>query len=154
MGTFAIENNNDVVRFINILNNDTNPILNIGDECYVMIWSIDTFHLPLICKAKIVDEKIVNIIDKIYTLQILDIRESETYKQKAYFNKCFEYRVTFNKPAKNVIVNKNVTLYTQQNAFFIRQNIDELLKIKENYLKTIKNDLKMKLQEINDYVGF
>ena len=73
-------------EFINLYSDD-NPMLNIGDDVYFMMFNNTDYHRPLICQGIIIEDKLSDTLNKSYFVELREIHESPKIIAEFFYNK-------------------------------------------------------------------
>ena len=129
-----------------------NPILEADDICYGLIFNIDDFHRPIMIKGVIVEDTFVGGMNKQYDIRIIEIIESPKIINEFVIGKQF---VLTN---KNVVTKRNTLITNNFNfnnylikldAYFVRKSESEILKLRNEYIQIIRNDLQKMISDLN-----
>lgn len=147
MDSFAYING----ELINLYSKD-NPILEADDICYGLIFNIDDYHRPIIIKGIIIEDTFVNGMNKQYDIRIIEILESPKVINEFVIGKQF---VLTN---KNVVTKRNTLITNNFNfndylikldAYFVRNSESEILKLRNEYIQIVRNDLQKMISDLN-----
>jgi hypothetical protein len=153
---FGYIGNTNTGEFINLYSVD-NPILDIDDIIYALIFNDIDYHYPLVVSGIINHYKITEGQNRIYYIQIQSINELPIIISKFIINKPFTVI-----PYKNNYVQTNkkkIQITTESDfskfilpveAFFCRNSEEKINVLKTEYLSVIKNDLIKMLNDINN----
>lgn len=159
MELHTLNNNNNQLIFVNLYS-DNNPLLDINDECFFLLHTTTDFHIPIICKGKIVKDRYNEQVDKTYFIQILEYIDSPKIIEKYLYGKSVSlYNLNNNiyPKAKQYIINKHTTLKFFEtkiygcSSFFVRKELSEIFKLRKSYIDIIENDLKRQVSEVVDF---
>lgn len=145
--------------FINLYSKE-NPILFTNDKCYFLFNNISDIHRPLIGYGTILQDQHTDGMNKIYFVALEEIFEDDiTIKKFLYSNKTVmlhnydnesltkSQKVHFLTPQTNQeFYNKNLF---RIEAFFVRSTIEEINKLRLEYVSVIKKDLEDQISDIN-----
>lgn len=129
-----------------------NPILEADDICYGLIFNIDDYHRPIVIKGIIIEDTFVNGMNKQYNIKIIEILESPKVINEFVIGKQF---VLTN---KNVVTKRNTLITNNFNfndylikldAYFVRNSESEILKLRNEYIQIVRNDLQKMISDLN-----
>lgn len=132
-----------------------NPILEENQECYGLIFNNESYHRPLIIRGIIIEDKFVDGMNKQYMVKILEIVESPKILQEFFINKLFylyPYHAEILKSKKLIRITKdwNANNYLIKiDAFFIRNNLEKIIELRNEYILIVRKDLEKMLSDIN-----
>lgn len=138
-------------ELINLYNKE-NPILEADDICYGLIFNIDDYHRPIMIKGIVVEDTFVNGMNKQYDIRIIEILESPKIINEFVIGKQF---VMTN---KNVVTKRNTLITNNFNfnnylikldAYFVRNSETEILKLRNEYIQIVRNDLQKMISDLN-----
>ncbi|MCK9417698.1 hypothetical protein M0Q97_13730 [Candidatus Dojkabacteria bacterium] len=142
-------------EFINLYSKD-NPILNSGDSCYFLMTNNSDYHRPLICKGNIIMDLFSDGLNKDYYIELTEILETPKVKCEfvlgAQFT-IFPYidEVLLNR--KLIVINENTNFNKNLfkiEAFFIRNNYEKIVDLRNEYIKIIKSEMLKQISEIDE----
>lgn len=144
-------------EFINLYSKE-NQILNINDNCYFLLTNTIDYHRPIICYGQIIDDKFTDGLNKVYFIQLNEVLESLDIVNKFFMHKTFNIY-----PYENSILkNKKLIQITEEfqnkqtlfkiEAFFVRDNLQKIIELKDFYSNIIKSDLNRMLSDIDSTI--
>lgn len=140
-------------EFINLYSQE-NPILEESDECYCLIFNDTDYHLPIIIRGVIVQDKFVDGLNKQYMVKLLEIISSPKIRQLFFYGKSFNlypyYSGTIH--SKKIIripkdFDTNAYLF-KVDAYFVRNSLPKITTLCSEYIKIIKDDINKMLEDI------
>ena len=147
MDSFAYING----ELINLYSKE-NPILEADDICYGLIFNIDDYHRPIMIKGVIVEDTFVNGMNKQYDIRIIEILESPKTINEFVIGKQF---VMTNKDVvtkRNTLITNNFNFnkyVIKLDAYFVRNSESEILKLRNEYIQIVRNDLQKMISDLN-----
>lgn len=145
-------------EFINLYTKE-NPILEVGNECYALIFNISDYHYPLIIKGTIILDKYVDGMNKQYFIKVDDILETPKTKDKYLFGKQF---FVYTKLDGKIANQKTHTISRHYNfeknlfkieAYFVRNSLKKIQELRLEYVQIIKEDLQKMLSDVNSILS-
>lgn len=146
--------------FINLYSKE-NPILFTNDKCYFLFNNISDIHRPLIGYGTIFDDQHTDGMNKIYFIALEEIFEDDsTIKKFLHSNKTVmlhnyanesltkSQKVHFLTPKTNQEFFNNNLFRIE--AFFIRSTLEEIIKLRSEFVVVIKKDLEEQISDINE----
>lgn len=158
MPDFSHKLNNNTINFINI-HSENNKILNVGDECYFLFQNVVDYHIPLIGKGIIVQDKFTTGLNKNYYIELTDLLDNEKVLEKYFYPMQIslfngEDLLRIPKYSKYFILGKDwKTDFLKTNifrieSFFVRENLDKIIALRKEYALIIEEDLRKQTEEI------
>ena len=136
-------------RLIN-LHSESNQIFNVYDYVYVIFWSDDNYHIPLIGKGQIVADKFISPIDKIYHIKIKELLHNNDDLTKYFFGTDFiDQEKKRYRPNKKMLGEE--VFHIEQNGFFVRSTFEEIKSLHKFYTDIIKDNLNEKINQLNEF---
>lgn len=147
-------------NFINLYSEDNMP-LNVGDETFLLFNNMLNINRPLIAKGTIVNEKYGDGVHKHYFVMINEVLEPEyvmkefVYSQHAWFE-TYTYGGPKNEISNKVLLRqfKNIEQVKANailvEAFFCRQNLKDLIELRNEYVQIISEDIQMQQAQIDE----
>ena len=138
-------------ELINLYSKD-NPILEADDICYGLIFNIDDYHRPIMVKGIVVEDTFVNGMNKQYNIRIIEILESPKTINEFVIGKQF---VMTNKDVvtkRNTLITNNFNFnkyLIKLDAYFVRKTESEILKLRNEYIQIVRNDLQKMISDLN-----
>ena len=129
-----------------------NPILETDAICYGLIFNIDDYHRPLVIKGIVVEDTFVNGMNKQYDIRIIEILESPKIINEFFIGKQFVMTHKGVVTKRNTLITNNFNLndYTiKLDAYFVRNSESEILKLRNEYIQIVRNDLEKMISDLN-----
>ena len=140
-------------EFINLYSKE-NPILHTDDICYFLFSNLHDYHMTLIGRGIIIEDKFTDGLNKAYYIRCLTIEENPNIIHEFVFGKPF---IIY--PYNNEIIGTKKIVQIEQyfdfsknlfkiEAFFVRPTIEKISEHRKEYIQVIHKDLLKQLKDI------
>lgn len=141
------------IEFINLYSDD-NRIIQDNENCYFLFFNLIDFHYPLVGKGTVVSSEFTNGMTKEYLIELKEIKEERSTIDKFMIGKPFGlYDKTSKMTSKKIQqIGYNFDFINQLfkiDSFFVRDSIEKVLTLRNEYISIIKQDLTNMLNDIN-----
>lgn len=141
------------IEFINLYSDD-NRIINDGEYCYFLYFNLVDYHYPMVGKGVVISSDFTNGMSKEYIIELKEIKEERHTIDKFMVGKPFGL---YEKSSK--LTSKKTQQLTYNfdfannlfkiDSFFVRDSIEKVLTLRDEYISIIRRDLTNMLNDLN-----
>lgn len=155
---FSHKTTNNAISFINMYTEE-NRMFQLGEECYFIFQNVVDYHIPLIGKGIIHQDKFTTSINKQYYIELIDLYDDEKVLEK-YF---YPSQISLYNAEDLLRIPKYSKFFTlgydwktdfmktnlfKIECFFVRDTLEKIVALRSEYSLIIEEDLRKQIEEV------